>query len=206
LEDILSQIETPMLNETNLHFFNQLVFDAPLLGYFIGRTGAFTTIHKACVQFRGWAIQVILLGREEMINNNRKVLDLEIICTALDWQVSAVAQVLNSFLSSLPALETLEVVVSREDWQGEIEVVQWREFLHSFTSVKTMTLESEDPVRLIAPALQEFASERATNVLPALQNLFLRAYSSRASGPLKTAIEQFIAARQFYGQPVTVHY
>ena len=209
LEDILCQIETPILNKTYFHFFNQLVFDTPLLGYFIGHTGAFTTIHKACVQFRGWTIQVILLGQEEMaavINNNRKVLDLKICCEGLDWQVSAVAQVLNSFSSSLPALETLEVVVSREDWQGKIEVVQWREFLHSFTFVKTMTLESEHPVRLIAPALQEFARERATNVLPALQNLFLRAYSSRASGPLKTAIEQFIAARQFCGQPVTVHY
>ena len=35
LEDILSQIETPMLTESDFCFFNQLVFDTPLLGHFI---------------------------------------------------------------------------------------------------------------------------------------------------------------------------
>ena len=59
---------------------------------------------------------------------------------------------------------------------------------------------------MIAPALQEFARESATQVLPALQNVFLRAYSSRPSEPLKESIEQFIASRRFYGQPVIVHY
>ena len=87
--------------------------------------------------------------------------------------------------------------------KAKLEAIQWREFLHPFTSVETMTLESEDPVRLIAPALQEFARERST--LPALQTLLLTA-SSQPSGSPKEAIEQFIATRQSYGQPITVHY
>ena len=32
------------------------------------------------------------------------------------------------------------------------------------------------------------------------------AYRSELSGPVKEATEQFIAARQLYGHPVTAHY
>ena len=67
------------------------------------------------------AVRVKLPGRDEMANNNREALDLEISCELLDWQLSAFTQVLNSLLSSLPTLESLEIVVSREDWKGKIE-------------------------------------------------------------------------------------
>jgi len=69
-----------------------------------------------------------------------------------------------------------------------------------------MTLVREDSVRLIAPAFQELAGERATEVLPALQNLFLRVYDWQPSGPVEEAIGQFITTRQLYGYPVTVHF
>jgi hypothetical protein len=206
LEDIMSQEETPILGRSYFCFFNQLVFDTPLLGYFIRRTETFITIHTARVEFFGSAVAVTLRGRKEMAKNNRNVLQLEISCKPLDWQLSALAQVLNSFFSSLPTLESLEIAVSREDWEGEIEVTQWRELLHLFTSVKETTLVHEDSVRLVAPALQELAGERATEVLPALQNLFLRTDGWRPSGPVKQAIEQFITTRQLHGHPVTVQY
>jgi len=139
-----------------------------------------------------------------MANDNREALRLDISCNPLDWQLSAVAQVLDSFLSSLPTLHSLEIAVSRKDWQCEIEVIQWREFLHPFTSVKDMTLEFKSSVRLVAPALQEFAGEGVTEVLPALQNIFLRTHDWQPSGPVNEAINQFIATRQLYGRPVTV--
>ena len=206
LEDILSQIETPALNKSYLTFFNKLVFDTPLLGHFIRRTKAFMTIHTARVEFSSSDVGVTFSGREETDDNDDGALDVHISCKPLDWQLSALAQVLNSFLSSLPTLESLEIAVMREDWQGEIEVTQWQEFLHPFTSVKEMTLVREGSVRLIAPAIQELSGERATEVLPALQNLFLDTEDWRPSGPVKESIGQFIATRQLYGHPVTVDY
>jgi len=205
-EDMLSHIETPMLNDIYFRFFNQLVFDTPLLGHFISRMEIFTTIHRAHVQFSRFAVRVKLSGRDEMTISDREALPLEITCKPLDWQLSAVTQVLNSFLSSLPALDSLEIAVSGEDLQGEIEVIQWREFLHPFTSVKDMSLESVDSVRLVAPALQALSGERPTEVLPALQNLFLRTDGWQPSGSVKEAIEQFVSKRQLNGHPVTVHY
>jgi len=117
--------------------------------------------------------------------------------------LSALAQVLDSFLSSLQTLESLKIEVYHEDWQGEIEAIQWQELLHPVTSVKHVTLGKS--ARLIAPALQDLAEERATEVLPALQDLFLTT-SWPPSGPVKEGIEQFIATRQLHGHPVTVHY
>jgi len=159
LEDILSQIETPSLSESRFYFFNQLVFDTPLLGHFICRTEAFTTTHTARVRLYRSAVWVTLLGREEMVDNNREALELHIFCKPLDWQLSALAQVLNLFVSSLSTLESLEIAIDHDDWQGEIEVIQWQELLQPFTPVKKMTLKDEASVRLVAPALTEVIRE-----------------------------------------------
>ena len=149
------------------------------------------TIRTARVESFTWpvGVTVTLLGRDETANNDKEALRLAISCKPLDWQLSSLAQVLNSFVSSLPTLESLEIAVSRKDWQGEIEVIQWRECLHPFTSVKKMDLIHEDSVRLAAPALRDLAVERATDVLPALQNLSLRRSGLQPSGPVKEAIE-----------------
>ena len=84
-----------------------------------------------------------------------------------------------------------------------MEDTQWLELLRPFTSVKDLHL-SEPSVPFIAPALQELSGERVTEVLPALENLFLE--EPQPSEPVKEAIEKFIAARQLSGFPVTVHY
>ena len=205
LEDILSQIEMPILKQSEFSFFNRLVFVTPSLGHFIHRTEIFMTIHTACVKFNNWDVEVILLGQEDM-DNDSEALKLRISCEPLDWQLSAVAQVLNSLSSSLPTLEGVEIALDRDDWQGEIEVTQWLEFLNPFTSVKEMALVHKDSVRLVAPALQELARERPTEVLPNLQILSLPTIGRQSSGLVGKAIEQFIATRQLYGHTVTVDY
>jgi hypothetical protein len=208
LEDILSQIETPMLNRSVFCFFNQLVIDTPLFGHFIRRSETFRKIYRARMEFLSSAVIVTFCGRELVANNDsvdREALRLEITCKPLDWQLSALAQVLYSFLSAQPTLESLQIAVSRKDWRGKIEVIQWRELLHQFTVVKKVTLESEQSIRLITLALQELSWAEPW-LLPALQNLFLDTEDWRLSGPVKKAIERFVAVRQLYGHPVTVHY
>ena len=207
LENILSQIETPVLNQSAFWFFNQLVFDTPLLGHFIRRTETFMTIHTAHIQFSSDNIAGTLLGLGETADDAQVALHWFISCEPLDWQLSALTQVLDSFLSSLQTVETLEIEVDHEDWQGEIiDFIQWRELLHPFTSVKDVSLKNKESVQLVTPALQELAGERATEVLPALQNMFLMTGGWQPSGPVKAGTEQFIAARQLYGHPVTVHH
>ena len=209
LGDILSQIETPILKETDFILSNQLVFDTQLLGRFIHRTETFMTFDAARVEFSRDIVGVSLFQQEELDNDDWEELEdlqLEIRCKVLDWQLSGVSQVLNTLLSSLPTFYRLAIGVYHGDWQHEVEDIQWQEFLSPFSSVKTMMLESEESVRLVAPALQKLTRERATEVLPALQNISLMTRDWRPSGSVKEAIEQFIATRQLYGQPVIVHY
>ena len=64
---------------------------------------------------------------------------------------------------------------------------------------------SETLVGRVAPALQALARrESATEVLPALENIFLEGRSSPK--PVYDAIGQFIAVRQLCGQPVAIHH
>ena len=152
------------------------------------------TSHTVFVVFVDTAAVITLFGPEEMAGDDRKTPPLQISCDPLDWKLAAVAEVLISLLSFLPTLETLGIAIYRPDWQDEIEVLQWREFLRPFTSVKEISLQSKDSVQLVAPALQELAGERSTEVLPALQKLLLGAYGSwQLSKPVQKVIEQFIA-------------
>lgn len=45
--------------------------------------------------------------------------------------------------------------------------------------------------------------ERATEVLPALENVFISGL--KPFGPLKEAISEFASVRQLSGQPVSIH-
>jgi hypothetical protein len=69
-----------------------------------------------------------------------------------------------------------------------------------------MALEFDNSVRLVVTALQELDGERAIDVLPALQTLFLDTHHWQLPGPIREASEQFVAKRQLYGHPVTIHY
>ena len=94
-----------------------------------------------------------------------------------------------------------------------MEETQSLELLRPFTSVKDLHL-SEDSFPFISPALQELSGERVTEVLPALQNLFLTGpipsgpfvTGSQPSGPVKEVIRKFTATRQRAGCPITVRH
>ena len=77
-EDVLSHIETPILNQCIFRLFNQLVFDTPLLGHFIRRTETFMTINRAHVEFSRWGVEVKFWGHDEMNNSDDELLDLHI--------------------------------------------------------------------------------------------------------------------------------
>jgi hypothetical protein len=82
----------------------------------------------------------------------------------------------------------------------DIESNQWVEFLHPFTSVKRLYTSSKS-TPIIALALKELFGEMVTEVLPALQTLFLKGIPSK---PVQEAIDKFVSARQFSSHPIAV--
>ena len=63
---------------------------------------------------------------------------------------------------------------------------------------------SEEIARRIVPALQELVGVSATEVLPALQNVFLE--EGQRSGPIQEGIQRVVAVRQANNHPIAVFY
>ena len=122
-----------------------------------------------------------------------------------DWQLSSLAQVYGSsfpraFIRTVKRLYILkDDELSQLLWQDDVDSSQWLELFHPFTAVTDLYLSTEF-TQHIAPALQELVGERVTEVLPALQTLFLE----DPSGPDREAIGQFVAARQLANRPPAV--
>jgi F-box-like len=200
LEYIVARIDTPLLDSIRITFFQQLIFDIPQLAQFMRRTTRFQTLNEADMIFNDTSVQVGYLPPTWTLDEN---FGLRISCRDLEWQLSSLAQVITSFFPSIYIVEHLYIhwpqhLPSR--WQDDIENI-WLEILYPFSAVKSLYI-SKTFVKCIAVALQELVGERVTDVLPALESLFLEELPP--SGPVREAIGQFIAARQLLGRPVAI--
>jgi hypothetical protein len=201
----VTQIDAPLLKHISVRFLNQLIFNISQLPKFLCRTETFTGLDQARVSFYDRSIGVELSRQAEA---NSAKLELSISCRNLDWQLSSLAQVCNSAFPTLSTLERLSLgpdIYSKDLLRGldNIENTQWLELLHPFANVKNLHL-LKNSLPCVAPALQELTGERATEVLPALQDLFLDGI--KTSRPVEEAIEQFVATRQVSGHPVAIRH
>jgi hypothetical protein len=87
-------------------------------------------------------------------------------------------------------------------WVDDVPEFHRVELLRLFTATKKLYLSGE--VQCIALTLQGLVEERTTELLPALQNLFLHGY--RIWGPIGKAIGDFGATRELSGHPVYVDF
>jgi hypothetical protein len=199
LEDLVARIDAPLLGDLDITFFHQLIFGTPQLTQFINRTPDFNAYDEARVAFSDGNVSIAL------VPSNDAWIRLYISCRQSDWQLSSLAQVCGSsfpqsLISPVRDLYIFEEY-TRPRWQDDIESNQWIELLRSFTGVKDLYISRKFAPR-IAPALQELAGERVTEVLPALRFLYLE--GPTPSGPIQDTIEQFIAARQLSGHRIVV--
>ena len=195
LDDLVARIDAPLLNKFEIIFLHQLIFDSPQLIQFISRIPWFKAYDRAQLQFNSSGVQVtpIRVGWN---------LRLEILCRPSDWQLSSLAQVLNSgFIPAVKRLAIVEQKWNTPSWQDDIEISQWLEVLHPLTAVKYLHI-SHGLTPRIAPTLQELVGGRVTEVLPALQTLHLE--ETLSSGPVQESIGKWVAARQLAGCPVAV--
>ena len=202
LEDFVVRIDTPLLDRLTITYFYEPLFDTPRLSQFIARTPNFKTHDEARVVFSYWGVVATLPQKL-----NRK-LEIQVLCSEQDWQLrpllSPLAQVFSSSFPQdlIPAVERLYILIFLlSPSQNGIESSQWLELLHPFTAVKGLYLSQELP-SLIAPTLQELVGERATEVLPALETLFLR--ETLPPGPVQETIGKFVAERELAGSPITL--
>ena len=200
-EDLVARINTPKLRYANMTFFNQIDFDCPRLAQFINCTPTLRGRDEAHVQFRDSNANIAL--RHRTSDPDYDDLSIYVLCEEPDWQLSSIEQVCNSLPLSLvedlyiepdPYLELV--------WENDaIENTLWLEVLVSFITVKNLYLSKEFAPG-IAAALRELVSGRITEVLPSLQNIFVKGLEP--SGPFQENLGQFIVSRQLSGHPIVL--
>jgi len=210
-ESLMAQIDAPHLENLFITFFEPtvLIVVVPQLHRFIIQIEAFKTFRHAKV-FGGYdSMACTLSSRGDQVESSVQ-LSLKICCRRVDWQLLSLAQVCSWSLSPISVVEELEVEVrslssSRprgNDIMMEPESTQWLELLGPFTAVKNLTLSPGITSR-VCRALKEITEERITEVLPALQNLFL--YDGYPLESSRKAIKIFVAARRRSGHLLCVH-
>ena len=196
LEDLVASIDAPRLGRFDIKFFNDIVFDTPQLIQFIGRTPTLlNALDSANLSFGSHGSGAGVRFSSEHLTR----INVDILCRGLGWQVSSVEQVCTSCLPFIFTLETLYIIAGRSgrpEQEDNVENTQWLELLHPFTAVKKLYL-SEEVARRFVPALQKLDGGRTTEVLPALENIFLE-------GSVLEGIEQFAATRQVTGHSIAV--
>ena len=200
LEDLVACIDTPRLNHFCITFFNDVVFDTPQLIRLISHTPKSRALEKAHITFQDRGASLIFSSK----TSGYWELHVIILCRGLDWQLSSLEQVCTSCSPVLSTLEDLYIYKCTRmklGWKGKIENRLWLDLLRSFSAAKDLYLSEEFTPR-IAPVLQELAKGRTTEVLPALQNIFLEGLDS--SGPVEEGIVQFVSARQVAGHPIAI--
>ena len=192
LDDLVARIDAPLLGKLKISFFHQLIYGTPQLTQFINRTPTFKAYDKARVRFFNSRVSVTTIDR---------ALELEISCRQPDWQLSSLAQLCSS--GFIPTVEHLYIdhEPSYLLSQGDIESSQWLEVLHPLTAVKEFYI-SQEATPHIARTLEELVGGRVTEVLPALQTLFLE--EELLSRPVYESIGKFVAARELAGHPIAV--
>jgi hypothetical protein len=196
LEDLVARIDAPLLDSLRIFLYHKLIFDTPQLTQFISRTPKFKVLNETRVTFGNRNASV------KLQSTSGARLFFNISSKQPDWQLLSLARLCSSsFLQALIHMERLYIRVLRPlplPWQDEMN--RWLELLHLFNAVKDLYISSNFTPR-IASILQELIRERATEVLPSLQALFL---SKSHTEPVTDAIGQFIAVRQLSGHPIAV--
>ena len=205
LEDLVARIDAPRLHILDISFFHQLIYDVQQLPYFIGHAGSLGSFSHAEVVINNYGVDIEFHPSERTPADLHNRLRLGILCRAVDWQVSFMAQICNqvSLLPSIVEQLDIQVFPLESISQVDLEDTQWLELFRPFTAVRTLRIHHMLQ-SLIVPALQELTGERATEVLPALDSLYLEEYPP--SGSDQQAIESIVAARQHSDHPVAVHH
>ena len=200
LDDFVARIDAPLLDSIFITFLNEFIFDISQLAQFMRRTTRVQALNlnEAHVNFDYNIVTVESLPPTCILDEKS---GLSISCRAIIWQLSYLVEYFTSLFPSIYTVEHLYMYGPRCFISQFQEPMQWLKIFYPFTTVKNFYIIKEF-AQHIAPALQELVGERATDVFPALERLFLEGFL--LSGPVQEAIGQFVSARQLLGHPVAV--
>ena len=211
MEDLVAQIDAPLLESVVISLFHQEVLEVSQLAKFIRRADKLSQLDRAQVAFSDNCISVTL--SQELLAQvgsvDPKTLEVDLACSERDLRISYLAQFCASCLPTLSPFECLDIYAPYNPtwaWGGIIDPdpsPQWLELLRLFDAVKVIRVHKFVAAR-VARALRGLPAERATEVLPALENVLIS--ELQLSDPGKEIISEFSDPRQLCGHPVDIYY
>ena len=180
----------------------QEVQEVSQLAKFVRRAGKLSSLDQAEVSFKDDRISLNL--SRELQKINPKSLMLNFSCLKWNLQLSYFARFCASCLPTLSSFECLLIHGStRYTWEDVIGDAdpQWPELLHPFHAVKDLRL-SKYIAPHIAQVLRRLPMEQVSEVLPALETIFVAGL--KPFGSVNEAISEFADARQLSNHPVSI--
>ena len=194
LDNLVAQINTPLLERLGITLFFDLVFTLVNLTEFIRRTEGF-----GCLVAR-----VIFSKNGATVYYEQRGIDtlsLRVNCQPLDWQIDSATQVCIALGNIVSAVEdlTLDLDVGGmpSDWQNTLDSMLWHEFLLPFIGVMKLHIRSSLTLEL-SQALESVPGELVLELLPELQEL--EVYLRIDQG--KKGLSTFVESRESVGRPV----
>ena len=195
MEGLLPRFDAPLLQKVSIWLFYVPTFETPQLYNFLSRTQIFEACSGASVVFYD----------DEVYFRHGHQFGLSItgITSSAHW--SSFIQICGLSFPPIRTLKRLDVRLNRyTKYQavGYGGTIQWMEFFRPFTALKYLCLD-KNSAWYIVPALRHshLIAEGATQVLPALQSLFMEGLSYH----LQETIEEFVTTRQLSGHPVALY-
>ena len=197
LDNLVAQINTPLLLQLSLTLFFELAFALGNLTEFVHRTEGFRClVARVIFDQDGASIDAVLYEQRGIVK-----LNLQINCEQLDWQIDSAAQVCSALGDVLSAVQVftldLDMAGMPSDWENTLDNTQWHELLLPFIGVKKLHIGFSLTNQLFQ-ALESVTEGLVSELLPELQELevpFEIDYTTNA-------VSTFMEARESIGRPI----
>jgi hypothetical protein len=203
LDNLVAQINTPVLERLSLTLLFDLAFTLVELTEFIHRTKWFEClVAKITFNKNGASIEVDCpkLGIGPTIGK----LSLHINCEPLDWQIDSATQVCSALGKVLCAVEelTLGMQTMHSDRKNTLDDMLWWQLLLPFIGVKKLHIYPSLAFEL-SQALQSVAGGLALELLPELQALEVK-LGVMPTGKVspEPMLSAFVKTRDSVGRPI----
>lgn len=191
LEVLFARLDAPCLQLIDSRFLGPPVFN---ISPFLGCTEPLKGLVQAGMFPENDFVDLDLSTRDSLPGRRRLTLTFRSI--NLVWHLPFLNQ------STRRYTDVRELEGERADTEGDdMSDARWLQLLRLLTAVEDLYLPKELAL-WIALALREVGRRRLTEVLPALQNIYISGVQH--PGPIQEAIGEFIAARELSGHPVSV--
>jgi hypothetical protein len=203
LDNLVAQINTPVLERLSLTLFFDLTFTLVKLTEFIHRTEGFEClVAKVIFSEDGACIDA---GHHDYdqpyFRPYISKLSLNVYCEPLDWQIDSATQVFSALGNIVSVIEELTVDLNvdsiQSGWEDTLDSTAWFELLLPFIGVKKLHIGFSLTFEL-PQALEKIAGGLVLQLLPGLREVEVQLEFDHARILLST----FFETRESVGRPV----